>query len=468
MQVFITKFLPKNPYLLHNSSKHLNQANLKTTILRSFTLLLLIFSFIVSGCKKEEDLVGLDVQPEGNRLNSSFTDTITVIAFTQWDDSITTNRFDGNLLGSIYDPYFGITTASFYTQVRLSSDDVRFGNDTDPGIADSLVFSLAYKGIYGDSLSECNFSVFEVTEKMYPDSAYYSYQKLSVSGTPLARISFVPNVKDSIEIDSVKYPPLLRIKINDQSFINRIIAASGQMELSDNDNFTNFIKGFYFTSNMKYKGGSIVYFNLESSLTKLTLYYHTASKDSQTYSFVINDKTARYNHFEHYNYYHASQDLKKQIIQKDTTGGLNKLFLQAMAGLKVKIYFPFLSDLNANSKIAVNEAALLMYKSDDATDNLPPSITGVFKLGENGEMLTLAADAALGNNYYGGYYTNGSYKFRITNYIQSILDGKETQRGLALIVDKRRTTGNCIILNGTGAGFGTKRMRLAVKYTVIQ
>lgn len=439
---------------------------MKTVHLKTLSFIFLIIVVFLSSCKKEEDLIGLDVQPEDNRLSSNYTDTVTVIAYSQWDDSITTNRFDANLLGSIYNPVFGITTASFYTQVRLPGDNVTFGASP---VADSLVFSLAYKGVYGDSTDPVHLTIYEVLKKMYVDSSYYSYQKLPVDQSPLAETTFTPDTKDSITVDGVKYPPHLRIKITNQSFINKIIAASGTSQLSDNDNFSNFIKGFYFSCGMNLKGGSIIYFNLESTLTKLTMYYHNSiNNDSLKYDFVINEKTARYNHFEHYNYNYSSSDFRKQLIEKDTAKGKDLLYLQATAGVKIKLYFPHLMDLVKNKKIAVNEASLLISQNDYATDNIAPAIIGVFKLDEKRNMLALTADMALGNNYFGGYYTNKTYKFRITNYIQSILNGKEIQRGLAMIVDKRRTSANNVVLNGTGAGYGSKRLRLALKYTVIQ
>jgi hypothetical protein len=138
-----------------------------------------------------------------------------------------------------------------------------------------------------------------------------------------------------------------------------------------------------------------------------------------------------------------------------------------MAGVKIKLYFPHLMDLVKNKKIAINEASLIFTQNELVTDNTAPAIIGVFKLNEKNDMLALAADMALGNNYYGGYYNNKTYKFRITNYIQSILNGKEIQRGLAVIVDKRRTSANNVVLNGTETG-GNKRLRLALKYTIIQ
>lgn len=438
---------------------------MKTVRFKTLSFALLLSIVIVAACKKEEDIVGLNVLPGNNSLDTKY-DTITVVAYSQLDDSITTNRFDANLLGSIYDRTFGITTASFYTQVRLPSDNVTFGNEA---VADSLVFSLAYSGVYLDSKDPVNLTIYEVLQKMYADSSYYSYQKLPVKKFPIANMTFIPNTRDSITVDGVKYPPHLRIKITDQTFINKIIDSTNSTNLTNNDNFSNFVKGFYFSCGTNYRGGSIIYFNLESTTTKLTLYYHNRTNDdSLKYDFVINSKTARYNHFEHYNYNNSESNFHRQVIEKDTIKGQDLLYLQATAGVKIKLYFPHLLDLVKDHKVAVNEASLLLTQSDFVTNNIPPAITGVFKLDSNGNMLALTGDMALGNNYYGGYYNNKTYRFRITNYIQRILDRKEIQRGLAVIVDKRRTSANNVILFGTKSSYGNKRLRLVLKYTVIQ
>ena len=75
-------------------------------------------------------------------------DTFSVVGFSQLEDSLqTSNLNSGNwLLGSFNDPVFGISASTMYTQFRLPSSNVDFG---DGATIDSVVMYLSYAGAYG-------------------------------------------------------------------------------------------------------------------------------------------------------------------------------------------------------------------------------------------------------------------------------------------------------------------------------
>ncbi|RLD36374.1 MAG: hypothetical protein DRI74_09140, partial [Bacteroidetes bacterium] len=157
-------------------------------------MLLITLGSLVS-CDKPgdigEDLVVLD----DNKLNVTFTDTLTINAYSVIVDSVTTNKLKYNLLGSYYDGVFGTTTASIYTQMRLSDNNVDFGANA---VCDSVILSLDYYGFYGDTASEQTLRAYEVDEKMYPDSLYFSNDTLSVMPVEIGNQKVVFNPKDSV------------------------------------------------------------------------------------------------------------------------------------------------------------------------------------------------------------------------------------------------------------------------------
>jgi len=118
----------------------------------NFNLSLLTIAFIsvvifFFSCE-EPDVVGLQTQIKNDKLNISFSDTTSIIAFSQIEEQVRSDELTSNSLGSYFDPVFGTTSANLYTQLRLSSSNVTFGISP---IFDSLILSFAYSGYYGDT-----------------------------------------------------------------------------------------------------------------------------------------------------------------------------------------------------------------------------------------------------------------------------------------------------------------------------
>ena len=83
--------------------------------------------FFLGSCQKPDKL-GLDIQPESDLLNAVYSDTTTLITHTVLDDSLSTKGASASLLGSYNDPFFGKVSASFYTQVNITTTNINFGS----------------------------------------------------------------------------------------------------------------------------------------------------------------------------------------------------------------------------------------------------------------------------------------------------------------------------------------------------
>mgnify|MGYP000024962664 CR=1 FL=1 len=201
--------------------------------------------------------------------------------------------------------------------------------------------------------------------------------------------------------------------------------------------------------------------------TRITLFYHN-STDTTSYYFPVNkDACARYTHFEHD--YSSATELNAQLnssnsIQKD------KVFVQAMAGVRTKITMPYLMNLFSQGKIAINKAELIMPVD-------PTSISGADTIYiPHPKLVATIADSALGPvimpdyfegaTYFGGEYdkTKKEYRFNIARYMQQVLNGKRKNQGLYIITNARPTTANRVQLVG-GNKLLTNRMRLKITYT---
>ncbi len=427
---------------------------------------LLIYCFwAISGlttysCTKEPDLIGLDLLPAGDFLNIDYIDTSSIVAYSVREDSLRTDELSLNLLGSISDPVFGTTTASIYTQYRLSKNNITFGENA---VADSMILTLAYKGIYGDSLSSKTIRVYEMADSINYDSSYYSTRTIPVLPELIGEATFVPNLSEADSVDGNYIPPHMRILLS-PAFANKIITADINT-LKDNESFQKVFMGLYITSEQATTPGtgSILYFNLLDAVSRLKLYYHN-STDTSSIDFPIGSSVARFNHYEHYNYAGADPSLLEQL--GDSSANSQHLYVQSMAGTKIKLRIPHLKALAEQKHIAVNEALLVFSVEDTSGVYEVPAQIAIKKLDADGNYTALP-DENEGSSFLDGKSRSGKeYRFRITRYVQNrLLNPDDPDYGLMLFAAGSSLSGNRVTLKGVGAETG--KIRLLIYYTIV-
>src|SRR5688572_8225489 len=109
--------------------------------LKCLPALLLVVTMIFSACS-EPDAIGIDVQPKGDQPGVFYTDTISIEASTIREDTLRSDEGVAafNLVGSYTDPVFGLSNASFYSQIRLPNNNTNFTFGTTPFL-DSVVLT---------------------------------------------------------------------------------------------------------------------------------------------------------------------------------------------------------------------------------------------------------------------------------------------------------------------------------------
>lgn len=445
-------------------------------------LFLAISILIAIGCKKEPDKVGAEIIPPSGKLNVEYCDTVSMYAYSSVMDSVRTDETSKSLLGSYKDPIFGRTVASFNTQLRLSSTNPGFG--PNPKV-DSIILSLKYAGYYGDTNTLQTIHVYELSKQLFKDSTYFSNQIIPDYGIDFADYSFYPNPTtsrmiitydtistDSVNVDTTYVSPQVRMHLDRFSTeLGDKILNADSITLSDNEDFLEYFYGIAVKAEPVNNGGSILYLDLMSANSNLTIYYHNDTTDSLSYTLNINENTARFNQFDHNDYQDASPEFINQVINKDTTLGNGILYLQSMAGIKTKIFFPFVYDWYEKQQIVINEAQLLLNASSEPTIYDKPESLYLLRINEDGNT-EFMEDQYEGEEYFGGFYDsiNNNYKFRITRYIQKLMLHDFKDHGLELDITSLAVNANRLVLIGPSPNemLNEKKLLLQLKYTVIE
>lgn len=422
--------------------------NTKHTLITLRKALMLSVLILILSCKKNNNSLGTELYDDKVDVNTI--DNIIVNTYSIRQDSIQSNGLTKSTLGSYNDPIFGLTSASFYTQLRLSADNVNFApTGTSADIAlDSVVLALSISELYG-TLEAQTFEIYELNEDISPDSAYYNTTVFNTLATNIVKAgegSITPNPNDKVFVDGDSLSPQLRIKL-ENNFGQKIIDESGNSNLSDNTNFLQFIKGIYVKVNNPGQAsgqGAILLLDLLSADSKLTLYYRdTVINDTNSFDLLINSTSARVNINSHD---YTGTTILPQLT--DSTFGDNEFYVQGLAGLKGEVEFTDLDRLK-DSNFIINKAVLTL-PVNFAGGNYEPN-SQLLILRNEGEDLYLTPDQiSFGINYVGGAWdeTNTQYTFNITRYINNVLNGTYANNKLSIETTSSLVTPNRVVFYG--------------------
>ena len=203
------------------------------------------------------------------------------------------------------------------------------------------------------------------------------------------------------------------------------------------------------------------------------MYYHNSTDTALSFEFSIRNDSACFIGYSH-NYKNADPLFKKAILNKDTSVGKQKLYLQADGGVRNIIKFPALKEFIKNGKIIINEAELVIPISETNYGNLiPPDKLALARLAGDGTVYFLSDNTnPTGDDIaFGGYYDSSKkeYRFRIKRYLQQILDGLIEDNGLYLRISGSSVRGNRLVINGTKKDniANPNSFRLRLTYTKI-
>ncbi len=464
MVSFMTKYWKKVPYLpIKNSA--VMYINLKRPL--STVALFLASSIIfMTACKRPEDEIGLQLQPGDDILQANIVDTFTVSAFSEIDDSVRTDKLNPAMIGAYMDPVFGLTKAGHITELRLTSIDPNFLGDSstvDDIQVDSLVLVLSYQkkteigdtetsSDYGNGLGQQYFQVFEITDSLSLDSNYFENTPVNYIHEDLVKQGYnyqIPNPVDSVLVGGATLAPQMRIRLN-EALANRFLEASADGSF-DGLEFIDIFKGIYITVDETMSNPnstSILSIDTYTGASRIIMYYQDTrtGEDSLNYGFAMRNNTGKFDHIEH-DYSMAKLSLIQQL-NGDYEPAKQDLFVQAAAGLKMRINFPFIDNLKDSAEIAINRAKLVLpVRPDNLGEYPPPSTLFIFGRNADGTLFQLGDDAKGQSGVYDE--ESHSYSFYISRYLQQVILGSRENNGLIIVASAAGRTANRVVLNGT-------------------
>jgi len=434
---------------------------------------LLFFALLVSsiGCKKKDDNLGLEIQPQEDQLNVVVSDTTALITYSTLQDSIRTDELSGdNLIGSYVDPYFGKIKTAIFAQLRLSAP-VDFtpasGNMTDL-VIDSVRMYLKLSSVYGNNQTQ-TIEVYQLNNPIYKDSSYYSTSTVDSMPTNLivngqGNITPQPFSLGTVEGEYVDVS-IVTLPLDNTAFGWNIINQSGTGVLNGNDGtgeFVEWFKGILIKSNnpsQNVNEGGILNVDLLSEYSKVVIFYRdTVAKDTIAYDLNFNSQSARFHRVTmNYNGFYVGNELA------DSTLGQDLYFTQTMGGVKANIAFPNLKEYIKDKKVIVNKAELVLPVQYYPLDvYLPSEQLFITRTNEDGNPIFIEDFT---ENFGGAYdIEKNEYVFNITRYINNVFAGEHDNLPISIVPNKTGISANRVVFTGQGTMLKDKP-RLVLTFT---
>jgi hypothetical protein len=443
-------------------------------------LLAAIAIFGLHSCK-ENTVLGTDVIPAIDNINTFFTDTITMVGYNKIFDSTITSKYNASNpfapLGCISsnasgDNVFGKTVGSLAIQLRQPNLGFKLPEEV---IIDSMVLSIPHYRSYGDTITGGNqtFNVYRMASGFTKDSSYYIKQQLPYDATKLLGSATLNFKKiDSLTIKGVKLAPQIRFSL-DTNFARTILSQDTSVYKTYKA-FVDWFGGLYITPADTNNGNMLGYFQYDA--TKLQIYTHKGATDSTVYEYTFDGNNCAHQVQLKRNYVDNSPTINN-FLNTTNPKGDSLFFIQSEGGNSVVLTFPTLGTL---PNCIVNKAEIEFTIITDASTALKDSVMRPVSLIRASGINSSGVDYLLKNDYTES--TNGisktvndgfrssetingvtytKYKITITKTIQEAISTQKNDLKLRIIGL------NGLIGSGRSLVGGTNRISQKAKFNLI-
>lgn len=439
--------------------------------------LLLAALALVAACNKPSPF-GADLLDD-QLADYAFSDSVSLRCSIVREDSVLTSdrtlTADFFLCGQLNDPIFGPSQAEVFSLLQLDNLNPGF-KTTD--VLDSIELILRYDatGVYGDTTQPVSMHVYRLTDPLRWDKDYYSNQSLNAA-EEIGSLDFTPKprtlVANPFDTDTAatKYA---YVKVPLSAAFGQSLLGIDSLNMVNDTLFWEQLKGLKISVNSASTPGAMLSFDLNDGVSRIRLYY---SRDTNNLTF---DYLFAANKFNHYTHDYSGTVAGQQIGQINP----DRLYMQGMSGLKMKLEFPYADRLD---NIAVNKAELVLTVADVPGDpvSLAPSGQMVATELRGDTIFVLVSDVlySLGPTFGSGFNAFGGqpevevingvrvnrYRLTLTQRFQDMVDdtsGDLGKKTLYLNVYSQRASAMRSVLYGPAST--TYPPKLELKYTRIQ
>lgn len=385
-----------------------------------------VIVFFVS-CISDDFSVGDKLIPVNGR--NVIIESCTVDMETQLSDSSVTSGLYKIFEGKYNSPDFGIITAHSYFDFNPPSySSSEFGSNASVKVKfDSISLILKYDTFsYGDTTQTQTLNIYKLNKiiELDDDDQLYSTSSFPTETSPLLTYQFNrPN--EHYENDSI-----LEIRLPDEFGLELIDLMQSQSDILDTyEKFQTYFKGLKLSPSAN-DNAAVNSFILNEQYPIIRLHYTTigaTTTEENKIDMTVNTNTAfsqieadRSNTLLHsLNYNHP-------LSSKETD---NKIFLQGLTGLYVRLGFPDLNEiLKLGDYVIISSAYLYLYPvlgTYDAFTPLPKKLSLNY-WDEAGKPMDVYIDPSTttvqsGTLFEDIVYNKSYYVFDITSFLQSEL-----------------------------------------------
>jgi hypothetical protein len=395
--------------------------------------ILFFFLAFFWACEKDPSLEG---NPNGDNLEKI--DTLSLSSSTEvFKAKDAFNEVDVPL-GRLEDSRFGESLASFYAQLRLTTNAFQPGANAS---LDSAVLVLKVKNSFGPLSTPLDIEVFRLTETLLTSNTYTSDVVLDTDPLVLAsKTALVYNDESSIRVPVTS------------TFANELFNLLGSTTVASNDNFLAYLKGIYVTVNDNSGGDGLINIDVTNAETALNLYFSSDNANDSIYQFKIDAQSLRVNQ-----YVNDANSSELELLLNSTSNDEEVLLLGGLQSSKGKIQLPDLSFLEGS---IINQATLTFYQADYGsslnTDYALPEFLFLTGGKLNDSIAYFLTDYITGNpSAYGGkpelVDLNGvptmAYSYSLPRFFQRLVN-QETEISFLNIETVNVNAGNRVKLGG--------------------
>ncbi|NDF59581.1 MAG: DUF4270 family protein [Crocinitomicaceae bacterium] len=403
-------------------------------------------AFLLIACKKEINSAGV------NSLGVDNSKVMTIDSFdietgSIIDDNIITTNPAYLLLGSYNDKDLGVCSASFCSELSLTSYNLNLNPDTVDFESSYLTITVNESSFSG-KISPQSFKVFQLRDSLYTKN-YYSSSTINVDPSEVSELSNnLEFKKQAINSDSNSLNYTLSIPIK-KEFAFEILNESKKNSnvFTSQAEFRKRFKGLQVTAEPQSKEGEGAVFYIASSPRLTINYIGLKSQKKQSFSLELKSTGTRLNQVKF-------SDSNKGVISPST---VNEKFYAQSNRLKGYVLLPSIQQkLPKNAVIHKAELSLPFEKNDNLSVSSEVSLALRNSPNENSFRIS---------NYSSVNLATSSYNLDIKQYIQKVITGKVLNWGLVVAPKFYISSGEKITF--LGAGSKSRRPMLIVKYSTL-